>query len=281
MGQQIIYVDGLGFIPIVSGQTPQDAIAAAQSKRGTLGVSNPMNPDQSVGVSLPPMPGDAASDALDAIPQMAGLAAQFTPIGRGLKGATAIPAIAEAVMQMIRGEGFDPVAIGAQGSGGAISRGVGAGVEKIGQGGKSMILRSLGLQGPLKNEVAEEMLPNLVLRENAKMTKPGVQAIRDKAKATGAGGLEELGEAMGAARLNAATDSSRITGWPHEMVANFIRRPPRVMAIGKALTEPFGVNTSETLAPAVEAIMRLLMGSVAAETDTPVTGPRRRQRAQQ
>lgn len=288
MAQQTIYVDGIGFVPIESGQTPQEAIAAAESRRTRIGIESPMG---SVGLNLPSAPDDPSESRMGeqlaaAFPQLAGIVASFTPQGRGIKAAAGVPAVLDAVIQAVmNGVGnVDPVQSAAQGAMGVAGKWTGDTVRGVGNAGENMVRRSLNLSGDLKNEVAEEVLPKLALRENARMTKEGVQRIRDKAEATGAGGLEDLAEAMGKARLDAATAPSRITLWPNELVANFVRQAPREMAIGRTLAKPLGVGTREVIAPTAEtgmrAILALLASQMGAGGEEPAMetsrGPRRR-----
>lgn len=297
--QQIIYVEGKGFIPIQSGQTVQQAIALAQptqsgaewdtgpAREGTsLSIKGPMD-GQSVGFGLPPVPKEGAEQILDAFPQIAGLIAQFTPLGKGYKGAAGVPAVIDAIMQALESGGdltkINPLEIGMHAAGGVVGKGAGDVIGGVGRMGEEKILRSLNLSGKLKNESAEEMLPKLAMREKAQITKPGVQAIRDKAAATGSGGLEELGEAMGKSRLDAATAKTKTTFWPNELLSNFLNQPARQMAAGQAMAQPFGVNTAETLAPGGEAGVRALLAYIASQlgggAQPPVeapSGPQRR-----
>jgi hypothetical protein len=287
--QQIIYVYGKGFIPIQSGQTVQDAIATAPQTReaagvGTLGFEAG---DEQFGLSLPPVPKGDAEQMLDAIPQLAGLLAQFSPLGKTYKGAAGVPAFVDMVMQLMQGGGdvsqIDPTQTALHAAGGVGGKAVGDVIGGVGQMGKDKILRSLNLSGDLKNEAAEEMLPRLAMRERAQMTKPGIQAIRDKAAATGAGGLEDLADAMGKSRLDAATAKTKTTFWPNELLSNFLNQPARQMALGQSMAQPFGVNTSETLAPVGEASVRAFMAWIASQLGesqaappAPPGGPRRR-----
>ena len=151
---------------------------AAKSK--SLAVSNPMQPDQTFGFQMPPsMPEGAAQDILNAFPQLAGIIAQFTPVGRaGYKGAAAVPAIADMVMKAIRGEELDPVSAGGNALGGMAGHGVGKTIAGVGNIGTGVVRRSLGLFGDYKNRAMEEMAPKLAIREKVKMTIPGVDALR-------------------------------------------------------------------------------------------------------
>lgn len=213
--QQTIYVDGLGFIPIEPGQTPQAAIAAAQQSRrretpgetpgemplavshgapmtatidpnaehGFLGVQGP-DADQQFGISLPPLAQEDAAAILNTFPQLAGLIAQFFGPGKaatGLIGASrsfAVPAFVDMLQSVLSGEEIDPVGAALHGVGGATAFGAGRFVNKIGKTGEEKVLRSLGLQGAEKTDDAIETLPKIAIREGAPMTKEGAETIR-------------------------------------------------------------------------------------------------------
>ena len=275
MGQQMIYVEGLGFIPIQSGQTPQQAIATASAgKSKDAGVGN-LGLDagnQRMGVSLPPMDQGSATNALRAIPQAAGMVAQFTPLGKaGYAANAAVPSIIEVIRQVLSGEPIDPVSVGAQGAMGAGSRLAGRAVEGVGNMGIDKILKALGL-GSDATDASITMLPKLAVQEGARLTKASEGAIRNKAVNTASGGLEELADQMGTARRAAEVAPSRITFWPQEAAANYLRDPRRQMAMGQNMVSPFGLADTKTqIAPTVEAMLRAAL----AERSTK-QGPRRR-----
>ena len=244
--------------------------------------------NQSFGVDLPPVPGDDANDMLSAFPQLAGILASLTPQGRTLKGAAGVPAILDAVIQAItKGVGnVDPVQSGAQAAMGLVGHGVGKGVGAVGNMGESKILRSLNLTGDMVNDASIKALPKMAIKEGARLTEASEAAIRNKAKNTASGGLEELADAMGQSRRSAAVAPSRTTFWPNEMAANYLREPSRQMAMGQNMVKPLGLaGTREVLAPTAETGVRALLALLASqmgggESEEPALetsrGPRRR-----
>jgi len=214
--------------------------------------------DKFAGVELPPGSGEAGADILRGIPQVAGMLAALVPQGRGLKAATAIPAIIDAVMQAVtKGPlNVDPMQSATQGAIGAGARMVGKGAEWAGDLGDSKILRSLRLNPSETTDASITMLPKLAKEEGARLTKASEGAIRRKAQQTGAGGLEELADAMGKSRRGEAVAPSRDSGWLNEIVMNFLRRPHRQMAMGQALSNPFGVDMKSKIAPLLEQAIR-------------------------
>jgi hypothetical protein len=245
-------------------------------------------PGQSVGFQMPPsLPtgGDesgGAQDILNAFPQIAGLLAQFTPLGKTYKGAMAVPAVVDAITRAIRGEDFDPMSAASHAVGGALGKGAGEVISGTGKIGEGLVRRSLNLSGgPYATRAGEEMLPKLALREKAKMTIPGVDAITAKAQATGSGGLDDLADALEQARLKSSLGP---VGGGGGIMAVFrdLFSNPRQMAVGSAMAQPYGVNMSETLAPMGEAGVRAFLAYLASQLgDTPAepptpSGPRRR-----
>lgn len=249
----------------------------------SLAVENPLNKDQRVGVSLPPMAADDANDIFNAAGQGAGIVAQFTPAGKTMKGAMAVPALVDMVMQLLTTGSVDPMRVGVNAGLGAVGKGVGNAVEGIGNVGKSKILKSLHLPANEVTDSTIEMMPKLAMQEGARLTKGSEAAIRAKGERTGLEGLKELADAMGASRRADAVGPSRDTGWLNEAIMNIVRRPKRQMAIGQAMANPFGVSTNNVIAPGAEASTRALMTLLASQMDAgeepPMEtsrGPRRR-----
>lgn len=269
MGQQIIYVEGKGFIPIQSGQTVEQAIASAP-RGGTLSVENPMNRQQSVGVSLPPVDPTDAEHIINAIPQAAGMAAQFTPVGKGMTGAMAVPALIEAAIEMVRDGKLNPLDIAGQATLGAVGKGAGNAVEGVGKMGVEKVLKALDLPGVgLDNMNSIKILPKIAIQEGAKMTEAGVNAAKSRAAATGSGVLDELAQALESAYLKAKTAPARMTFWPQEALANFFRTGPRQLKMGQMMSQAQGAG------PSAEAITRALETYQQGTTEN-VRGPRRR-----
>src|SRR3990167_3477906 len=265
---------------------PNGLISIEEARAGTTDKTTDQTIQETFGLELPAgrwVQGAEGSggpeDILKAFPQLAGIIASFTPVGRTYKGAAAVPAIVESVMQAIRGEGFDPGAVMSQGAMGVAGKGVGAGITRVGNAGTGMVRRALGLSGDFKNRAAEEMLPKLAIRENAKMTIPGVDKIASKAQATGAGGLEDLASVLEEARINASTSPNFNSGGLLSMITHLVD-PPKQLAIGKAMAEPLGVNTANTIAPTAETAFRALLAylssQLSGETPERPSGPRRR-----
>jgi len=289
--EKIVYVDGLGFIPVTSGQTVQDAIALAQGKRGSgdsgdaLGVGAGGN---FAGFQMPPadeMDSDGLSEILRSVPQLAGIIAQFTPLGKaGYAANAAVPAVADIVMRAIRGEPFDIESAATNAAMGMAGKATGNLIGGAGRGGEGIVRRSLNLKsGPFAyNEVAEDMIPQRLIAEKAKMTKPGVAAMEAKAQATGAGGIVDAAEALKKARYDADNAPNMGGGGVMAMISDLIG-PPRQMAVGSAINRPFGVSTEKVIAPGAETGVRALMALIASQMggmrdDVPEqpVGPRRR-----
>ncbi len=224
----------------------------------TLGLDGPG--DQSFGFELPNQ-ADMSPDTFDgmaAIPQLAGLLASFHPALRTAKGAMAVPAVVEAITEMLQGKGIselDPTAIGGQALTGLAGHGVGATLGAVGRGGEGIVRRSMNIREPFDTRAGEAMLPKLAIREKATMTIPGVDKIADKAKATGAGGLEDLAAVLERARKESALGPNVGGGGLMAMISDIISRP-RQMAIGSAMASPFGVGTEKVLAPTAETGVR-------------------------
>lgn len=268
--QQIIYVEGKGFIPIQSGQTVEQAIASAP-RGGTLSVENPMNRQQSVGVSLPPLDPTSAEHIINAIPQAAGMAAQLTPAGRTMTGAVGIPALIEAAIEMVRDGTINPLDVAGQGVLGGVGKGAGNAVEGLGKMGFEKVLKALDLPGVgLDSMTGIKVLPEAAIREGAKMTEAGVNAAKARAAQTGSGLLDELAQALESAYLKAKTAPSRMTFWPQEALANFFRTGPRQLKMGQQLAKARGMG------PSAEAITRALETYQQGTTEN-VRGPRRRE----
>lgn len=237
--------------------TAAEIRSGAPAPPGSLGISG--GPGQSVGVSLPPMAGEDASQMFDALPQIAGLIGQLVPQLRGAKASFMIPAVTDAIMQKLGGQDVDLEAAFGEGALGLGAHGVGRGIGAVGDLGTTLVKKSLNLAGgPFANRVGEEMLPRLAIREGAEMTREGVDRIAAKANATGHGGLGDLAEALERARLG---DSLSPVGGGGGIVSAIrdLFSPPRQLAAGQALAEPFGASTSTQIAPAAEAAVRAFM----------------------
>lgn len=279
MGQQKIYDPTIAADRLLT----VDEVNAAAKGGATDGVAG-----KTLGLQMPQgewSQGEAGSggpeDALNAFPQIAGLLAQFTPLGRTYKGAAGVPAFVDMVMQAIRGEEIDPVSIGANAAGGMIGKGAGEVISGTGKIGESFVRKSLNLNAtPYANRAGETMLPKLALEHKARMTREGVDEIVGKAKQTGLGGLEELSDALEKARLGHSLGPVGGGGGIMSVVRDMFS-PPRQMATGQAMAQPFGWNTSETIAPAGEAGVRMFLSWIASQLGdgteaTPEPGPRRR-----
>lgn len=262
------------------GVTVEEAqqLIAQRKGGGTLSVANPMNPSQSVGVSLPPIDEQSAADILKAFPQIAGFLANLVPAGKGAMATSiAAPAAVELVRQAFEGEDADMSKAATQGAMGGVAR-LGGGVFRaIGSGGKDMVKRSLNLGSTpfAYNETAEEMLPALALKERASMTKAGVDTVRKKAQNTGLGGLEDLTEVLSKGRFDAENAPLLSGGGIMSTIASWLNNPKQ-LKLGQAVAQPFGiVDTEKTVAPSVEAILRAVMASLSANQGQAET--RRRQ----
>lgn len=228
-----------------------------------LGIEHPGGDDsKNFGLTMPPMAQEDAESMFQDFPQIIGLLAQLVPQLRGAKAAVAIPSAIEAARQWWEGEEIDPVDIGVEGMKGLTARAVGRGVEKVGEKGVDLVTRSLSLGG--KSDAAIEALPQLAIKEGAKMTKEGANAIRAAGTRRLANGVTvknkahlELADALDEARRKFQTAPNRITFWPQEAMANAIRQAPRELAIGRRMAAPFGVSTSGVIAPAAQTLMHL------------------------
>ena len=254
-----------------------------------VGFQNPLVDDQFVGVDLgsKAMAGKVGSEAARALPQIAGMAAQFTPVGKTYKGAMVVPALVDMVMQLIQTGTVDPTQVGVNAGMGAFAKGVGNTVAGVGKIGDAKILKSLSIPANEATDAGIEMFPKLAKREGARLTKESEAAIRAKGQATGAGGLEELADYMGKSRRADAVGPSRDSAWLNEALMNIVRNPRRQMRVGQALANPFGVDTGKVVAPTAEASTRALMALLASQggagEEPPMEtsrGPRRRSQGQ-
>ena len=254
-----------------------------------IGIQNPLVEDQFVGLDLgsKAAAGQVGADIARALPQVAGMAAQFTPVGKTYKGAMAVPALVDMVMQLIQTGTVDPTQVGVNAGMGAFGKGVGGFMEGVGKVGDAKILKSLSIPANEATDAGIEMLPKLAKREGARLTKESEAAIRAKGQATGAGGLEELADYMGKSRRADAVGPSRDSAWLNEAIMNIVRNPRRQMRVGQAMANPFGVDTGKVLAPSAEAGTRALMAFLASQGDAggemPMEtsrGPRRRSQGQ-
>lgn len=321
--QQTIYVEGLGFIPLATGQTPQDAIAAAQSKRtgqsdveadaltqqrsehaglsaeggdpndfvgpqqtGFLGFRNPGDDrSEDVGVNVPPLPRDAAEALMRTFPQMAGLIAQFIPGGKA--ASFLVPAGISLAQQKWNGEALDPTEAVLEGAMSFGANRVGAGVGAVGKAGRGKVTRALGLKGAEKTDAAIQELTDLAIKEGAEMTEEGADAIRAAGTRRLPSGVKvtsrahkTLADTLDRTRLDYETAPNRITLWPQEAAANWLRAPARQLAMGRRMANPaFGVSTASHIAPSVESLIRLALMGAAAQEEPPMQtsrGPVRR-----
>lgn len=224
---------------------------------GSIGINGPGG--EFAGVSLPPMAGGDAQRVFDAAPQMAGLVAQLHPALRGAKASMAIPAVVDVITKKLQGENPDLEGAVIEALGGLFGHGVGKAVTGVGDLGTSLVRRSMNLAGtPFANRTGETMLPKLAIENGAQMTRDGVDAIAAKAKATGLGGLDDLAEVLERARLGASLGPVGGGGGIMAAVRDMFS-PPRQMAAGQALAQPFGVNTKTAIAPAAEGAVRAFM----------------------
>lgn len=249
----------------------------------SLGVENPLNDDQSMGFALPPVASNDAQEVLNAFPQIGGMIAQFTPAGRTMKGAMAVPALVDMVMQLLSKGDVDLGNTAVNAGMGAVGKGVGNTLAGIGNVGKSKILKSLGIPANEATDATVEMMPKLAMEEGARLTKSSEAAIRAKGNNTGAMGLVELADAMGKSRRADAVGPARDSAWINEVMVNLVRNPRRQMAVGQAMANPFGVNMTDKIAPTGEistrALMALLASQMGADEEPPMEtsrGPRRR-----
>lgn len=265
---------------VVTIEEANRLIAERQSQpNGSLGVSNPMNPNQSVGFNLPPVPEDAAADILKAFPQVAGFLAQLLPAGKGIGMAASvgIPAMTEVVRQMLSGEETDLSQAATQGAAGGFARVGGNALRLAGKGGKSLIKRSLNLGNTpfAYNEVAETVIPKLALSERASMTTKGVETARRRAAQTGAGGLEDLAEVLAKGRYDAENAPALSGGGLMTLITRFLDNPKQ-LAIGKQMASPLGLmNTDTTGAQGIEGIIRSLMALISSQRGDSETTRRR------
>lgn len=277
---QIIYVEGKGFIPIASGQTVQQAIAATPD-RARLGVSGPG--DAFKGIDLPAEGMQSANaDILKAMPQIAGLIAQFTPVGKaGFTGSAAVPMVVDAVQQLFSGQPFDAGRMAQEGAEGVAGHGVGRTIGWLGDKGRGIARRSLNLgSGKFAgDEVAEQLIPDRLISEKAAMTRPGVAKLQEKVDATGDPWLKDAADALKDARYKADNSPNIQSGAIMAAIMHLLD-PPKQLKLGSALAEPFGVDTTKTLAPMAEGAMRTFMaaleGLMPRETPPSPAGPQRR-----
>lgn len=316
-----------GTTPIVveiPRDTPQEQIQEvaiqALSERA-LGQSQQAQDDQTVklgigsgdnfsGIELPREGVEGANaDILKAMPQIAGLIAQFTPVGKGMRASIGVPGVAELIRQVLEGEGLDLGKAGIQGAMGGAARTFGAGIEKVGRAGKGVVRRALNLPGVGEDGAAAaydrlERLPAAAVRERASMTQSGAQRIRDKAGATPAPDanlhpavrnyrngndvvtppgtteeqtLRELADVLDKGTVDAAREGNLPGGGPFTILQRFINRPKQ-MAVGRAMANPFGVDTEQTIAPASEASLKTLMAYLSTllgggDAEAPVASP--------
>lgn len=233
-------------------------------EHGFFGLRNPGDDrTKDVGLDVPPMASEDATNLFAMFPQLAGLAAQFVPGGK--TASFAVPTSVELIRQLLSGEDLNPLDAAIEGIQGFAANRVGAGVAGIGNKGRDMVTRSLALRGVNKSDKAIKELTDLAINEGAEMTQEGARAIRTAGRQTLPNGVKltskphmALADTLDAARLEAATSPNRITFWPQEALANALRQGPRELRMGRALANPVaGVSTASHLAPSVEAAMRL------------------------
>lgn len=259
---------------IAQRATAQPGATPAGVAPPVMSVSNPMASGQSVGINLPPMDEQSVMDIAKTLPQLAGLVAQFTPVGRtGYTGAMAVPAGIELIRQLASGEEPDATKAATQGAMGAVAKFGGNTIRRIGQSGMDIVRRSLNLgSGPFAyNEVAEQMLPKLAVQEGASMTKAGVETARKRAADTGLGGLQDLADTLEKGRYDAANSPTLSGGGLMSILTHFLDNPKQ-LKIGQQMTEPLGLaSTENTIAPSVEATIRSLMALLSSRQGTPET----------
>ena len=272
--------------------TVDEANQIVQSRRDggedALAIRGPV-PGQQVGFQMPPsMPNEGegtggAADILNAFPQLAGIIASFTPVGKaGYTASGMVPAVVDMVQRAIRGEPFDAESAALNFAGGVAGHGVGNTLAGVGKGGAGMVRRSLGLTGG--DEVLEQDIPRRLIKEKAEMSIPGVAKIREKVDATGDPWLKEAADALAKARYKDANSPNLNAGGLTAMAGDVLLPPPRQMAIGSALTSPFGVSTEKVIAPTAETGLRALLALIASQLgmgpdEAPAaSGPRRRER---
>lgn len=302
MGQQskIIYVDGKGFIPIQSGQTVQDAIAAAGGDGSNeLSIQSPAPGQASVGFKMPsgeleqgPEGSGGPEDIIRAFPQIAGLIAMMTPMGRAGRGAMAtrgerwasygadagVPALVDMATRALQGEDLDVGSAVQQGAIGTMARPVGAVARRFARGGEGMVRRSLGLTDG--DEVLEQEIPKRLIKEKAEMSIPGVAKLREKVDATKDPWLKESADALAKARYKANNSPNLNAGGLMSMAGDVLLPPERQFGVGSAVAAPFGVSTEKYLAPIIEGLARIFgaymsMPESGAASEQP-SGPRRR-----
>ncbi len=282
MGQEKIVGKGIYDPETDSVISVEEANAKLSQPRTKLGISGPNG--QFAGIDLPAEGvSEANADILKALPQIAGLMAQFTPVGRaGMKGAAFVPMAVDAIQQLIHGDGFDPMRSAQEGLEGMVGHGTGKMISGIGKAGTGVVRRSLGISGDYANRTAEELLPKLAIKEGASMTKEGVDRIAAKADQTGLGLMDDLAHVLENARMNDSLGKNFQGGGVMSAIMHLIS-PPKQLKIGQAMAAPFGADTEKTLAPAGEAGLRSLMayleslvGGSTPEPPTEAPGPQRR-----
>lgn len=282
MADQTIYVEGLGFIAIKPGQSPKDAIVEAQSKQqhGQLGLSNPLNQEQRVGVDLPPLSETDATAMLKAIPQAGGFIAQtMIPAGKaGYAASVGVPMGIEMLRQLASGEDANVGEAALQGVMGGTARVGGNLLRAAGRGGMNTVRKALNIRAPFQNRVAEQVLPELAVAEKAKMTIPGVDDLASRSvtidPSTGIKttdkAMKALSEVLERARMDNSLSPNKRSGGVFSMIRDMID-PPKELAIGSAAAQPFGVNTEKAIAPSVETAIRALMALVSTQMAKPET----------
>lgn len=213
MSQQVIYVDGLGFVPIQEGQTPQQAIAVAQAsasekRQDALAISGGLR--QQVGFQMPQGAGgegfeQAMQEIIAAFPQVASFIAQLFPQARafGMAAGAGIPAAARTVTNLAEGK---PLSEGVMseallGSALHVPTSLGKAATKWG----TDITRHNLAKSPRIGDLAEQHgkdfveneLPAMALARRAAPTRRGVTRATDRA-------VEMTGEAQDAMK-NART----------------------------------------------------------------------------
>lgn len=232
----------------------------------SVGLSMPTG--DSLGLQLPAGAMESAAPSIvDASGQLAGLVAGMYPAGRGLKAATAIPMLVDAVMQAVtKGpSNIDIMQSAEHGAFGGGARIVGKGAELTGKVGEGKVLRAFGLEGADKTKVLADNLPRIAIREGAEMSDEGIAALRQNARKTLPSGVKttdkgmtKLADVMDKQLLTSRTSPNRMTPWIPEAASKFAGRAPRQLKMGRRMAAPFGVDMQSEIAPNLEQLLRLL-----------------------
>lgn len=253
-------------------------------QQGFFGLRAPGdNRSGDVGFDVPSLSKEDATNLAAMFPQLAGLAAQFVPGGK--LASFAVPTAVSLIQQLLSGDELNPLDASLEGIQGFAANRVGAGVGAIGSSGLSKITRALGF-GSGASDAEVKALTDLAVKEGAEMTPEGANAIRAAGKSTLPNGVKvsskphaALADQLDTARQAAERSPNRITFWPQEAAANYLRTPARQLAIGRRMVNPVGDLSMEShIAPTIEALMRAkLIQQAGKEPDMQSSrGPKRR-----